>query len=107
MYAITVNNFIRKIIIPSIMLIFIPTNLQFPYDILSIPLFLFLILHPHLALSNVFPCQIVARYLCIMTKQITEQQAIEERQKYVAAFNDTMIKIWKEQITLLDVIVRP
>ena len=35
---------------------------------------------------------------------ITEQQAIEERQKYVMAFNDTMIKIWKEQITLLDVI---
>lgn len=35
---------------------------------------------------------------------ISEQQAIEERQKYVMAFNDTMIKIWKEQITLLDVI---
>ena len=35
---------------------------------------------------------------------ITEQQAIEERQKYVMAFNDTMIKIWKEQITLLGVI---
>lgn len=49
MYAITVNNFIRKIIIPSIMHIFIPTNLHFPYDILYIPLFLFLILHPHLA----------------------------------------------------------
>ena len=49
MYAITVNNFIRKIIIPSIMLIFIPTNLHFPYDILYIPLFLFLILLPHLA----------------------------------------------------------
>ena len=32
------------------------------------------------------------------------QQANEERQKYVTAFNDTMIKIWKEQITLLDVI---
>ena len=27
-----------------------------------------------------------------MNQQITEQQAIEERQKYVAAFNDTMIK---------------
>ena len=39
-----------------------------------------------------------------MNQQITEQQAIEERQKYVSAFNDTMIKIWKEQITLLDVI---
>ena len=39
-----------------------------------------------------------------MNQQITEQQAIEERQKYVTAFNDTMIKIWKEQITLLGVI---
>ena len=27
-----------------------------------------------------------------MHQQITEQQAIEERQKYVTAFNDTMIK---------------
>lgn len=27
-----------------------------------------------------------------------------EREKYVLAFNDTMLKIWKEQITLLDVI---
>ena len=60
--------------------------------------------YPKSARYAVFPCQIVARYLCIMTKQITEQQAIEERQKYVAAFNDTMIKIWKEQITLLGVI---
>ena len=34
----------------------------------------------------------------------TEQQAIDERGKYVRAFNDTMIKIWKEQITLLHVI---
>ena len=33
-----------------------------------------------------------------------EQEAIEERAKYVAAFNDTMIKIWQEQITLLGVI---
>ena len=39
-----------------------------------------------------------------MSTDITEQQAIEERQKYVTAFNDTMVKIWKEQITLLDVI---
>ena len=39
-----------------------------------------------------------------MNQQITEQQAIEERQKYVTAFNDTMVKIWKEQITLLGVI---
>lgn len=37
-------------------------------------------------------------------KELTAQQAIEERQKYISAFNDTMIKIWKEQITLLDVI---
>ena len=35
---------------------------------------------------------------------MNEQQAIEQRQKYVSAFNDTMIKIWKEQITLLGVI---
>ena len=39
-----------------------------------------------------------------MEKQLNEQQAIEERAKYVAAFNDTMIKIWQEQITLLGVI---
>lgn len=37
-------------------------------------------------------------------EQHTEQQAIDERGKYVRAFNDTMIKIWKEQITLLHVI---
>lgn len=36
--------------------------------------------------------------------QITEQKSLEERQKYVSAFNDTMIRIWKEQITLLGVI---
>ena len=34
----------------------------------------------------------------------TEQQAFEERRKYVTAFNDTMLKIWQEQITLLEVI---
>lgn len=28
----------------------------------------------------------------------------QEREKYVLAFNDTMIKIWSEQITLLSVI---
>ena len=33
-----------------------------------------------------------------------EQQAQAEREKYVLAFNDTMLKIWQEQITLLDVI---
>lgn len=35
---------------------------------------------------------------------ITQTSAQEEREKYVLAFNDTMIKIWKEQITLLGVI---
>jgi len=39
-----------------------------------------------------------------MNQHITEQSAIDERAKYIAAFNDTMIKIWKEQITLLGVI---
>ena len=33
-----------------------------------------------------------------------EQQAHDEREKYVLAFNDTMLKIWQEQITLLGVI---
>lgn len=36
--------------------------------------------------------------------EITQHSAQKEREKYVMAFNDTMIKIWKEQITLLDVI---
>lgn len=35
---------------------------------------------------------------------LSEQQAFEERQKYVSAFNDTMLKIWQEQITMLGVI---
>ena len=39
-----------------------------------------------------------------MPQQQPQEQALQERQKYVAAFNDTMIKIWKERITLLDVI---
>ncbi len=33
-----------------------------------------------------------------------QEQAYKEREKYVSAFNKTMIKIWKERITLLDVI---
>ena len=37
-------------------------------------------------------------------ENISQQQAQQERKKYVLAFNDTMIKIWQEQITLLDVI---
>lgn len=36
--------------------------------------------------------------------KITEQQALQERQKFVTAFNDTMLRIWQEQITLLGVI---
>ncbi len=36
--------------------------------------------------------------------KLTQQQAQAERQKYVAAFNATMLKIWQEQITLLGVI---
>ena len=34
----------------------------------------------------------------------TQQQAQDEREKYVMAFNDTMLKIWQEQITRLGVI---
>ena len=33
-----------------------------------------------------------------------QQQAQDAREKYVMAFNDTMLKIWQEQITLLGVI---
>ena len=33
-----------------------------------------------------------------------ENNAIEERRKYVTAFNRTMIKIWREQISLLGVV---
>jgi len=39
-----------------------------------------------------------------MEQKLTQEQALEERQKYISAFNDTMIKIWKEKITLLKVI---
>ena len=35
---------------------------------------------------------------------ITEQSAQEAREKYILAFNATMIQIWQERITLLDVI---
>jgi len=37
-------------------------------------------------------------------KPTTEQQAQQEREKFVTAFNDTMLRIWQEQITLLGVI---
>ena len=36
--------------------------------------------------------------------QLTVAQAQEARQKYILAFNQTMIQIWQERITLLDVI---
>lgn len=54
--------------------------------------------------NSVFSLPKVPRYLCFMNKQVTEQQSIEQRQKYVSAFNDTMLKIWREQMTLLGVI---
>ena len=38
------------------------------------------------------------------TTNDAEQRAFSEREKFVTAFNETMLKIWKEQITLLDVI---
>ena len=38
------------------------------------------------------------------TNNQAQAQAQAEREKYVMAFNDTMLKIWQEQITLLDVI---
>ena len=34
----------------------------------------------------------------------TSKDSVEERRKYVTAFNATMIKIWREQIALLGVI---
>ena len=34
----------------------------------------------------------------------TNSTAQDEREKFVKAFNDTMLKIWKEQMTLLGVI---
>ena len=34
----------------------------------------------------------------------TPEQAFETRKKYVDAFNDTQIKIWKEKIVQLGVI---
>ena len=39
------------------------------------------------------------------TMNDAEQRAFSEREKFVSAFNETMLKIWKEQMTLLDVIV--
>ena len=34
----------------------------------------------------------------------TQEKALSEREQYVRAWNDTMIGIWRERITLLDVI---
>jgi hypothetical protein len=36
--------------------------------------------------------------------EYTEQKALTERDKYISAFNATMTKIWREQMTLLGVI---
>lgn len=39
-----------------------------------------------------------------MAERLTEQQAITAREKYVDAFNNTMVKIWKEQIVLMGIV---
>lgn len=67
---------------------------------------------PHLQRNN--PPRIIPlsfhppKHFCIFasqtSKQIIEQQGIGGHQKYATAFNDTMNKIWKEQIALLGVI---
>ena len=38
------------------------------------------------------------------TAPLTAAQAQDARQKYILAFNSTMLEIWKERITLLEVI---
>lgn len=38
------------------------------------------------------------------TEPLTAAQAQDARQKYILAFNATMLQIWKERITLLEVI---
>lgn len=38
------------------------------------------------------------------TASLTAAQAQDARQKYILAFNATMLEIWKERITLLEVI---
>ena len=38
------------------------------------------------------------------TEPLTAAQAQDARQKYILAFNTTMLEIWKERITLLEVI---
>lgn len=39
-----------------------------------------------------------------MTGQTSPDDALRERENYVRAFNNTMVKIWKEKLTLLKVI---
>ena len=39
-----------------------------------------------------------------MMETPTQEQAQSEREQYVRAWNETMIKIWQERITLLEVI---
>ena len=36
--------------------------------------------------------------------ELTEQQAQDERERYIRGWNETMLKIWQERITLLEVI---
>jgi len=43
-------------------------------------------------------------YLCAVAVDYTQDKALKEREKYISAFNDTMVNIWKEQIILLGVI---
>lgn len=38
------------------------------------------------------------------TDHLTQHDAVEQRRKFVEAFNDTQLNMWQEQITLLDVI---
>lgn len=38
------------------------------------------------------------------TDHITQQDAVEQRRKFVDAFNATQITMWQEQITLLDIL---
>ena len=45
-----------------------------------------------------------AALAAIAISNMPESDAIQQREKYVSAFNKTMIQIWQEQITLLDVI---
>ena len=40
----------------------------------------------------------------IIEFNLDNAEAIEQRQRYVEAWNNTMISIWQEQITMLDVI---